>query len=437
MRPGAGGGVPPPLPSRRPRRPGRGRDLVTVAATALALAALGAAVAGSRTSRSAANVGPGGLHRVRPRTRAPASGGLARVVALASLIVLIAVVSLGLVGAGAMRGSSRGTVRAAPAAALRGSAAETTTGGTAAAPPTPRESAIRTPPSAAVATPPPPGSGGDAAGSAAAEGGPIGPAHTAATSPVPHPAPDPAPTAVADPERTPGAAASPTAPPAPTAAVRAPTGTGGVPPAVSPPTSSTAPAPRSTATVTPAAGGTTEVAPPVAAPVTTAPPLTTAPPPPPASNAPIDAALAPARIDNVLASITYPWRARLPGWTIAFLPGRPGLRGLTFVQQRRIEVYVRADFTDRQVADIVAHELGHAVDVTLLDDAERLGWLAARGLPATTPWFDVDENGDFGAGTGDFAEAFATWQVGKVTQSRLAGPPTAAQLALRASLAGG
>ena len=153
---------------------------------------------------------------------------------------------------------------------------------------------------------------------------------------------------------------------------------------------------------------------------------------------PADApALAAPRTDAVLARINFPWRQRLPGWTVAFLPGRPGLRGLTLVQQHRIEIYVRAEFTDQQVAEVVAHELGHAVDVTLLDSTERLQWLSARGLPPTTPWFEVDEHGDFGSGTGDFAESFASWQVGKLSQSRLAGALTAPQLALLLTLAGG
>jgi hypothetical protein len=111
------------------------------------------------------------------------------------------------------------------------------------------------------------------------------------------------------------------------------------------------------------------------------------------------------------------------------------LRGLTLVQARRIEIYVRDEFSDQQVAEIIGHELGHAVDVTLLDNTERLQWLTIRGLPATTPWFAVDGDGDFRSGTGDFAEAFAAWQTGKVSQSQLAGQPTAAQLALLASLA--
>ena len=159
--------------------------------------------------------------------------------------------------------------------------------------------------------------------------------------------------------------------------------------------------------------------------------------PPTAAVASAPPELAPARLDAVLARIGYPWQQRLGGWTVAFLPGRPGLRGLTYVQLHRIEIYVRPEFTDQQVAEVVAHELGHAVDVTLLDNTERAQWLTARGLSPSTPWFNVDEGGDFGSGTGDFAEAFAGWQVGKVSQSRLAGALTAPQQALLATLASG
>jgi hypothetical protein len=92
------------------------------------------------------------------------------------------------------------------------------------------------------------------------------------------------------------------------------------------------------------------------------------------------------------------------------------------------------------VADIVGHELGHAVDVTLLDERDRQQWLAARGVPAGTAWFAVDDTvtlGDFGSGAGDFAESFAAWQTGKVSQSRLGGQPSETQLRLLATLAAG
>ena len=69
-----------------------------------------------------------------------------------------------------------------------------------------------------------------------------------------------------------------------------------------------------------------------------------------------------------LAMVRYDWAGRLPGWTLHFADGRSGYRGLTFIERRAIEVYVRPGDTPEKVAQIVAHEIGHAVDLTYLDD---------------------------------------------------------------------
>jgi hypothetical protein len=151
----------------------------------------------------------------------------------------------------------------------------------------------------------------------------------------------------------------------------------------------------------------------------------------------VDPSVAAGPVDAVAAVelVTYPWRSRLPGWTIEFLPPRPGYEGMTYPRRRLIEVYVRPGASARQVAEIAAHELGHAVDVSRLTDADRARWRAARGLPDTTAWNPTSAAPDFASGAGDFAEAFAAWQVGKSSRSTLAGQPDAQQLALVAELA--
>ena len=50
---------------------------------------------------------------------------------------------------------------------------------------------------------------------------------------------------------------------------------------------------------------------------------------------------APRRRPQALERIGYPWRERLPDWTVTFLPGRAGLLGGTWTYERRIEIYVR------------------------------------------------------------------------------------------------
>jgi len=120
---------------------------------------------------------------------------------------------------------------------------------------------------------------------------------------------------------------------------------------------------------------------------------------------------------------------------VKFLPGRAGILGGTGTYERRVEIYVRVDQTVEDVAFTLAHELGHAVDVTYFGQDERRAWLAARGLDPDTPWWVESGATDFGSGAGDWAEAFAIHLFGGTGHSRLAGQPDAAQLELVARLA--
>ncbi len=104
------------------------------------------------------------------------------------------------------------------------------------------------------------------------------------------------------------------------------------------------------------------------------------------------------------------------------------------VEQKRIEVYVRVEQSDRLLAHVIAHEIGHAVDVTLNDGPERRLWQDARNI-ASSPWWPGDGATDFRTGAGDFAESFAAWQVGTEDfRSELGGPPNAEQLNLLIAL---
>lgn len=137
-----------------------------------------------------------------------------------------------------------------------------------------------------------------------------------------------------------------------------------------------------------------------------------------------------------LARISYPWQSRLPGWSIDFLPGKDGYLGATWSRTHRIEIYVRDGQSVDELAFTLAHELGHAVDLTYFDATDRDRWLAARGAAGASWWTDSGA-GDYAVGAGDFAESFAVWQIGGRSLSTLAGQPTEAQLALLAELVTG
>lgn len=131
-----------------------------------------------------------------------------------------------------------------------------------------------------------------------------------------------------------------------------------------------------------------------------------------------------------LEAIEYPWREELAGWQIEFVVGAGNIAGYTWSREERIEVFVRPGATSSDLARILAHELGHAVDVSKNSGDERRQWLVARGT-TDAPWWPGNGSADFATGAGDFAEAFAVWQVGDADyRGELAPAPTSEQLEL-------
>jgi hypothetical protein len=94
------------------------------------------------------------------------------------------------------------------------------------------------------------------------------------------------------------------------------------------------------------------------------------------------------------------------GYTVDYLPGRGGYRGLTIPSQRRIEMYVRADHDVDDVLRVLVHELGHAVSETCMDATDRATYDAVRGL--RVGWYPSAHG--LASGTEDHAEVFA-WSV--------------------------
>lgn len=124
----------------------------------------------------------------------------------------------------------------------------------------------------------------------------------------------------------------------------------------------------------------------------------------------------------------------LPGWDVQYLGARDGHRGLTFSQTQIIELYVRPSDSASSLAGILAHELGHAIDLAHLDDQARLEWYEGRGFVLGTPWWPSSAAPDFHTGAGDFAEAFAFWALGDPSSSEIGGSLDQADIALLESL---
>ena len=115
------------------------------------------------------------------------------------------------------------------------------------------------------------------------------------------------------------------------------------------------------------------------------------------------------------ALISYDWKSKLPGWKVNYSGDKANYRGMTLKSSKTIEIYINDGDSPAEVAGILAHEIGHALDVTYLDDSTRLEWLDAREMPAV--WWAGEGLDDFSVGAGDFAEAVASIWVGSPNDS--------------------
>ena len=105
------------------------------------------------------------------------------------------------------------------------------------------------------------------------------------------------------------------------------------------------------------------------------------------------------------ALIGFDYRAVLDGWTFEYGGPRDGYRGNTNTVSRTISVYVGEYDTPQVVAEVIAHEVGHALDIMYLDDDTRIEWMEMRGV--TEGWWPHSGASDFHVGAGDYAEAVA------------------------------
>ena len=107
-----------------------------------------------------------------------------------------------------------------------------------------------------------------------------------------------------------------------------------------------------------------------------------------------------------------------------FRPARKGYMGLTHLQQRRIEVFVRScDVqSDDLLRHVMAHELGHAYDTARMAGSTRQAWLAARGIS--------------GRATGTAAAAAPTSRRRPATSPRCTRSGPAARSSNRSEIAG-
>ncbi len=115
------------------------------------------------------------------------------------------------------------------------------------------------------------------------------------------------------------------------------------------------------------------------------------------------------------------------GYTVDYLPGRSGLRGLTIPSQHRIEMYVRADHDVDDVLRVLVHELGHAVSETCMGASDRAVYNDVRGL--RVGWYPSAHG--LASGTEDHAEVFAWAVLGGLSDMKATGGgrPSSAELA--------
>ncbi len=143
----------------------------------------------------------------------------------------------------------------------------------------------------------------------------------------------------------------------------------------------------------------------------------------------IDSGVSEERVRSVFRLIKFDFDTAFSGWTVHFKAPRTGYLGLTLVNQRTVEIYLRSGRSVEATAHDLAHELGHVADVTFNNSEDRSRYLDNRGLPETTPWWTCNSCGDLQVGAGDFAETFAVLIGPKFKfYSEVGGRPTANEL---------
>jgi hypothetical protein len=96
---------------------------------------------------------------------------------------------------------------------------------------------------------------------------------------------------------------------------------------------------------------------------------------------------------------------------------------------KTIEVYARPADDVQTLASDIAHELGHAIDLTYNTAASRADWKRARGIDPATPWFGCNRCSDYSTPAGDFAETFSLLLLSPGNfRGRIAPRPTAEQI---------
>ena len=116
---------------------------------------------------------------------------------------------------------------------------------------------------------------------------------------------------------------------------------------------------------------------------------------------------------GIAALATMPVTPAELGYTITFQGPDPAFKGLTYPHAHHIDIFVRPSWSDHELAHVVAHELGHAVDVARNDLADHNRWRAARSIPAEIGWWADAFARDLDTPGGDFAECFAAWAMGE------------------------
>src|SRR5437867_918665 len=84
------------------------------------------------------------------------------------------------------------------------------------------------------------------------------------------------------------------------------------------------------------------------------------------------------RPESALDLIQIPWQEL--GYQIVFMPPRAGFRAMTIPGKHRIEIYARPQDDVGLLAYDIAHELGHAIDLTYNTDETRRKWMQVRGI---------------------------------------------------------
>lgn len=110
--------------------------------------------------------------------------------------------------------------------------------------------------------------------------------------------------------------------------------------------------------------------------------------------------------DQAVSLIPEEWRVLLQDWELIFVPRVKNILARMWCKEKRIFVFVRQTQSPKDVAFVLAHEIGHVLSHNKMKEERRKEWVKMRDLRLPTmQWFECKDCKKGDSPEEDFAES--------------------------------